>query len=82
MAVHIHTWVRPDDAVLTTSYFLDDLTDEVQAEDPYAAHGNGDTRNEDDSIAGDPAANGNLLTTSAAGTGTLGLVVLGVDPES
>ena len=82
-AVHIHTKVRLDDAaVLTTQlYFPDDLTDEVQAEDPYAAHGTRDTRNEDDSIAGDPAANGNLLTTSAAGTGTLGLVVLGVDPE-
>jgi protocatechuate 3,4-dioxygenase beta subunit len=83
-AVHIHTKVRLDDAaVLTTQlYFLDDLTDEVHAEDPYAAYGTRDTRNEDDSIAGDPAANGNLLTTSAAGSGTLGLVVLGVDPEA
>jgi hypothetical protein len=82
--VHIHTKVRLDDAaVLTTQLYLpDDLTDEVHAEDPYAAHGTRDTRNEDDSIAGDPAANGNLLATSAAGTGTLGLVVLGVDPDS
>ena len=83
-AVHIHTKVRLDAAaVLTTQlYFPEDLTDEVHAEDPYAAHGTRDTRNEDDAIAGDPAANGNLLTTSAAGTGTLGLVVLGVDPEA
>ncbi len=83
-AVHIHTKVRLDDsAVLTTQlYFDDDLTDEVHAEDPYAAHGSRDTRNEDDSIAGDPAANGNQLTASAAGQGTLGLVVLGVDPDA
>jgi protocatechuate 3,4-dioxygenase beta subunit len=83
-AVHIHTKVRLDDsAVLTTQlYFDDDLTDEIHAQDPYAAHGARDTRNADDSIAGDPAANGNLLATSAAGTGTLGLVVLGVDPDA
>ena len=83
-AVHIHTKVRLDDsAVLTTQlYFDDDLTDEVHAEDPYAAHGSRDTRNEDDSIAGDPAANGNQLTASAAAQGTLGLVVLGVDPDA
>jgi protocatechuate 3,4-dioxygenase beta subunit len=83
-AVHIHTKVRLDDAaVLTTQlYFPEDLTDDVHAEDPYAAHGTRDTRNEDDAIAGDPAANGNLLTTSAAGSGTLGLVVLGVDAEA
>jgi protocatechuate 3,4-dioxygenase beta subunit len=83
-AVHIHTKVRLDDsAVLTTQlYFDDDLTDEIHAQDPYAAHGTRDTRNADDSIAGDPAANGNLLATSAAGTGTLGLVVLGVDPDA
>jgi protocatechuate 3,4-dioxygenase beta subunit len=83
-AVHIHTKVRLDDAaVLTTQlYFAEDVTDEVYTEDPYAGRGTRDTRNEDDAIAGDPAANGNLLTTSAAGQGTLGLVVLGVDPES
>jgi len=83
-AVHIHTKVRLDDAaVLTTQlYFPEDLTDEVHAEEPYAAHGTRDTRNEDDAIAGDPATNGNLLTTSAAGAGTLGLVVLGVDPDA
>jgi protocatechuate 3,4-dioxygenase beta subunit len=82
--VHIHTKVRLNDAeVLTTQlYFDDDVTDEVFTEDPYAALGTRDTRNEDDSIAGDPAAAGNQLTTSAAGTGTLGLVVLGVDPDA
>jgi protocatechuate 3,4-dioxygenase beta subunit len=84
LAVHIHTKVRLDGAeVLTTQlYFPEDLTDEVHAEDPYASHGTRDTRNEDDAIAGDPAAAGNLLTAGAAGTGTLGLVVLGVDPEA
>jgi protocatechuate 3,4-dioxygenase beta subunit len=82
-AVHIHTKVRLDGTeILTTQlYFPEDLTDEVHAEDPYAAHGTRDTRNEDDAIAGDPAAAGNLLTASAAGSGTLGLVVLGVDPD-
>jgi len=39
-----------------------------------------DTRNETDVIAADPAAAGNLLHTVADGDGTLGLVVLGVDP--
>ena len=82
--VHIHTKVRIDDAeVLTTQlYFPDDVTDEVFTEDPYAAHGERDTRNEDDGIAGDPAAAGNLLTIRAPGSGTVGLVVLGVDPDA
>jgi protocatechuate 3,4-dioxygenase beta subunit len=82
--VHIHTKVRINDAeVLTTQlYFPDDVTDEVLTEDPYAAHGERDTRNEDDSIAGDPAAAGNLLTIRSPGSGSVGLVVLGVDPDA
>jgi protocatechuate 3,4-dioxygenase beta subunit len=82
--VHIHTKVRINDAeVLTTQlYFPDDVTDEVFTEDPYGAHGERDTRNEDDSIAGDPAAAGNLLTIRSPGAGSVGLVVLGVDPDA
>jgi protocatechuate 3,4-dioxygenase beta subunit len=82
--VHIHTKVRINDAeVLTTQLYLpDDVTDEVLTEDPYAAHGERDTRNEDDSIAGDPAAAGNLLTIRSPGSGSVGLVVLGVDPDA
>ena len=82
--VHIHAKVRLDDTeILTTQlYFPDDVSDEIFTEDPYAARGERDTRNEDDSIAGDPAAAGNLLAVSAAGDGSLGLVVLGVDPDA
>jgi protocatechuate 3,4-dioxygenase beta subunit len=82
--VHVHTKVRLNDAeVLTTQlYFPDDVTDEIFTEDPYATRGARDTRNEDDGIAGDPAAAGNLLAVSSAGDGSLGLVVLGVDPDA
>jgi protocatechuate 3,4-dioxygenase beta subunit len=83
-AVHIHVKAHLDGTTMLTSqlYFPEDLTDEVHAREPYAAHGSRDTRNEDDPIAGDPQAAGNLLATSAAGDGTLGLVVLGVDPAA
>lgn len=82
--VHVHTKVRINDAeVLTTQlYFPDDVSDEVFIEEPYAGRGERDTRNEDDSIAGDPAAAGNLLTIRSPGSGTVGLVVLGVDPDA
>jgi len=82
--VHVHTKVRINDAeVLTTQlYFSDDVSDEVFTEEPYAGRGERDTRNEDDSIAGDPAAAGNLLTIRSPGSGTVGLVVLGVDPDA
>ena len=82
--VHVHTKVRLNDAeVLTTQlYFPDDVTDGIFTEDPYAARGERDTRNEDDGIAGDPAAAGNLLAVSPAGDGSRGLVVLGVDPDA
>lgn len=80
-AVHIHTKVHVGGGTeLTTQlYFPEDLTDRVHAQAPYAARGERDTRNEDDFIAGNPAANGNLLTTRAEGAGTLGLVVLGIE---
>jgi protocatechuate 3,4-dioxygenase beta subunit len=82
--VHIHTKVRINDAeVLTTQlYFPDDVSDEVFTEEPYAGRGERDTRNEDDAIAGDPAAAGNLLTIRSPGSSTVGLVVLGVDPDA
>lgn len=81
-AVHVHARVHRHDAtVLTTQlYFPDELSDRVQAGDPYAARGPRDTRNGDDGIAGDPAADGTLLATSAQGSGSQGLIVLGVAP--
>lgn len=83
-AVHIHVKAHIDGTTVLTSqlYFAEDVTDAVHAQGPYAAHGARDTRNEDDGIAGDPQAAGNMLTTSAAGDGTLGLVVLGIDPAA
>ncbi|HEX6165919.1 MAG TPA: intradiol ring-cleavage dioxygenase [Acidimicrobiales bacterium] len=83
-AVHIHVKAHLDGTTVLTSqlYFPEDVTDEVHAREPYAAHGTRDTRNEDDPIAGDPQAAGNLLATSSAGDGTLGLVVLGVGPDA
>jgi protocatechuate 3,4-dioxygenase beta subunit len=83
-AVHVHVKAHLDGATVLTSqlYFPEDLTDEVHAEGPYADHDTRDTRNEDDGIAGDPASAGNLVTASATGDATLGLVVLGVDPSS
>jgi protocatechuate 3,4-dioxygenase beta subunit len=83
-AVHIHVKAHLDGTTVLTSqlYFSEDVTDEVHAREPYVAHGTRDTRNEDDPIAGDPQAAGNLLATSSAREGVLGLVVLGVDPEA
>lgn len=83
-AVHVHVKAHIDEATVLTSqlYFPEDLTDDVHAEEPYAGHGTRDTRNADDGIAGDPAAAGNLVAAAPAGDGTLGLVVLGVDPAS
>lgn len=83
-AVHVHVKAHIDGTTVLTSqlYFPEDLTDEVHAEEPYAAHGDRDTRNETDGIAGDVEAAGNLLTATAAGDGTLALVVLGVDPTA
>lgn len=81
--VHIHTKVHLDDStVLTTQlYFPDELSDQVFSTGPYADRGQQDTGNDEDSIAGDPAANGNLLTTRSEGSGTLALLVVGVDPR-
>jgi protocatechuate 3,4-dioxygenase beta subunit len=83
-AVHIHTKAHLEGGFVRTTqlYLPEEVTDQVHAQEPYAAQGTRDTRNEQDFIAGDPAANGNLLATSADGAGTLGLVVLGVDAEA
>jgi protocatechuate 3,4-dioxygenase beta subunit len=82
-AVHIHMKVHVDQKTVLTSqlYLPDEVTDLVHAQDPYAAHGVRDTRNDEDGIAGDPATNGTLLHTRADGAGTLGLVVIGVTPR-
>lgn len=85
-AVHVHAKVHlGGGTVLTTQlYFPEDVTGEVQSAAPYDDRGTRDARNEDDAIAGDPAAAGNLLATTraGAGAGTHGLVVLGVDPDA
>ncbi|HET6952841.1 MAG TPA: hypothetical protein VFI47_20835 [Acidimicrobiales bacterium] len=83
-AVHVHAKVHVGGGtVLTTQlYFPEDVTDAVHAAGPYAARGTRDTRIETDAFAGDPAAAGNLLATSAVGEGTQGLVVLGVAPAT
>jgi protocatechuate 3,4-dioxygenase beta subunit len=81
-AVHIHTKVHLDatTALTTQLYLPDELTDEVHREAPYAAHGQRTIRNADDFIAAGSETNGTLVTTSAEGDGTLGLVVIGVRP--
>ena len=84
-AVHIHLRVHLDDTTVLTSqlFFDEDHTATVYAEDPYAETGLPDTSNARDGIAGDPGAEGTLVVTSAAdtvdGTGTLGLLNLGID---
>lgn len=83
-AVHIHLRVHRDDATVLTSqlFFPDDYTDAVYASAPYARFGTPDTRNRDDSIAGDPTTEGTLVTVRDAdtdrGAGTLALLNLGV----
>ncbi len=85
-AVHIHTKVHLDDTTVLTSqiFFRDELNEEVFAEAPYSAHGSPDTTNTQDSIAGDPGAEGTLAHTSADRelAGTRALLVLGIDPEA
>jgi protocatechuate 3,4-dioxygenase beta subunit len=83
-AVHIHLRVHLDDVlVLTSQMFFDgDYTAGVYAAAPYAEFGLPDTPNEADSIAGNAAAEGTIMHTSAAdtanGPGTLALLNLGV----
>ena len=83
-AVHIHLRVHhAGDTVLTSQlFFPDGYTDAVYRGAPYARFGTPDTTNAQDSIAGDPAAEGTMLTVHDAetenGPGTLGLLNLGV----
>lgn len=87
-AVHIHVRVHVDEAAVLTSqlYFDEAYTESVFARGVYAEFGSPDTSNEADTIAGDPASDGSLLTTTAAetaaGAGTLGLLNLGVEPRA
>jgi protocatechuate 3,4-dioxygenase beta subunit len=87
-AVHIHVRVHVDDATVLTSqlYFDEAYTESVFASGVYAEFGSPDTSNEADTIAGDPASDGSLLTTTAAetaaGAGTLGLLNLGIEPRA
>ena len=87
-AVHIHLRVHlADTTVLTSQMFFDaDYTAGVYAAAPYAEFGLPDTPNSADRIAGDPLAEGTLLHTTAGetslGTGTLGLLNLGIDPAA
>ena len=84
-AVHIHLRVHLADAtVLTSQMFFDaDYTAGVYAASPCAEFGLPDTPNSADRIAGDPKAEGTLLHTTSGetslGTGTLGLLNLGID---
>jgi hypothetical protein len=85
-AVHVHVKAHLGGRTVLTSrlYFPDEVTDEMYQQAPYVDRGRRDTLNADDGIAGDPAAQGNLLATATAtspvGDGMVGLVVLGVDP--
>jgi protocatechuate 3,4-dioxygenase beta subunit len=83
-AVHVHLRVHRDDRTVLTSqlFFPDAYTDAVYASAPYARFGLPDTRNAQDSIAGDPAAEGTLATVRDAvtenGPGTLALLNVGL----
>ncbi len=87
-AVHIHLRVHRADATVLTSQMFFDLEElrKVYANAPYATNGMPDTTNENDSIAGDPKAEGTLLTlksaTTTRGAGSLALLNLGIDPNA
>jgi len=87
-AVHIHLRVHLDDAIVLTSqvYFDAALLTAVYADEPYAQFGEPDTPLERDGIAGDAENEGTILHTAAAettaGTGTLALLNLGIDPAA
>lgn len=86
-AVHIHAKVHIGDATpLTTQFFFDDaLNNQIMSEGVYAAHGEPDTTNETDNIAGgNPAEEGLLMIVldDAAITGSRALIVVGVDPSA
>lgn len=75
--VHVHAKVHLDrSTLLTTQLFFDEsVTDSVYAADPYAATGQRDTRNAEDTIYDDRL----LLTLQEDGDGYLGLITFAVD---
>jgi protocatechuate 3,4-dioxygenase beta subunit len=83
-AVHIHLRVHVGDDVAVTSqvYFDETYTETVYAEAAYADQGLQDTTHATDGLAGEPSADGTLLTLSVTdtdqGPGTLALLNLGV----
>lgn len=79
-AVHIHLRVRVDDELVLTGqiYFDDDYTAGVFAGEAYADNGLPDTTNATDGLAGEVATDGSLITLTAAGDGTLGLINVAV----
>lgn len=85
-AVHIHLRVYVGDNItLTSQLFFDDAySASIYAEAPYAEFGSPDMLTADDRIAGDPAGDGTILTTSRANTlngpGSMALHNLGIDP--
>ena len=79
-AVHIHLRVHVDDETVATSqlFFDEAVTERVFSQEPYAEFGLPDTSNASDSIAGDPAAEGTLLTLRPADAGTEALLQISV----
>ncbi|MEV4102361.1 intradiol ring-cleavage dioxygenase [Nonomuraea sp. NPDC049649] len=76
--VHIHAMVHISDArVLTTQVMFDEaLNDRVLAENPYAARGDRNTRNETDGIFREEM----LMKVTPDGDGYLGAIVFAADP--
>jgi len=76
--VHIHAMVHISDArVLTTQVMFDEaLNDRVLAENPYAARGERNTRNENDGIFRKEM----LMKVTPDGDGYLGAIVFAADP--
>jgi len=83
--VHIHASVRIDtQLVFTTQLYLDQsLTASIHATGEYAQFGAQDTSWENDGLIEDPFVDGSLITTAptqtVAGSGTLGLINLGIE---
>ncbi|HTL86156.1 MAG TPA: intradiol ring-cleavage dioxygenase [Acidimicrobiia bacterium] len=83
-AVHIHLRVHQRDAVVLTSqmFFDEAYTAKVYGSAPYKQFGLPDTSNAQDSIAGNPQAEGTLLrprdAKTSKGSGTLALLNLGI----
>src|SRR5215212_8148039 len=84
-AVHIHFTIRTQgadsaDYQFTSQFFFDDtLTDQVQALEPYASHGQRDIRNSDDNIF---SGGGNQLLLNLQGdttNGYTGSMSIGLD---